>query len=103
MKFLTARKYLYLFLNLSICLSFGFFALFSPFTANVKAPIENMSELPVENDESPNEVTNHFFMPEAEVIVHHASIKDTDINLWETDFSLPSFSISPSTPPPNLS
>ncbi len=102
MKHLKTRKFWFLVLSVSLCISFSSFTVFNQFAAASKIYAENFSEKSIENDEKSNESNHPFYIQELAFELPIAMNGGTIKTLREAEFRLLKFWPSPSTPPPDL-
>jgi len=100
---LKTRKFWFLVLNISICISFSCFTIVNQFSAPSKIYSENFAEKSVEGDEKANESSNHFYLQEMAFEWPLFTYEPAHKKLADLAFMLPMFSPSPNTPPPDLS
>ncbi len=103
MKGLKTRKFWFLVLNLSLCISFSSFTVFNQFAAVSKVYAENFSEKGTESDEKSNESNHSFYIQELAFKLPSTMKGCAAKKVREAEFKLPTFWTSPNTPPPDLS
>jgi hypothetical protein len=103
MKELKTRKFWFLLLSISICISFGAFTVLNTFSSSSKAYAENFSEKSPEGDEKSSEQFNSPFIHEAALELLLPVRDNLTKNLTPIKFSISLFCPSPNTPPPDLS
>ena len=102
MKNLKTRKFWFLVLCVSICISFSSFTVLNQFTASSKIYAERFSEKGAESDEKSSEHGNPFFIHESAAELGATMNDCLAKNLGEFEFMLPTFWPSPQTPPPDF-
>ncbi len=102
MKDLKTRKFWFLVISVSICISFSGFTVLNQFTASSKIYAESFSEKGAESDEKSSEHGNPFYIHESSLELRATMNGCIAKNLRDLNFILPAFWPSPQTPPPDL-
>ena len=103
MKGFKTRNFWFLVLNIGICISFGYFTIYSPFTSSSVAYVENFAEKGTESDEKSSENFKQFYLHESQLELPVNLYTGFTTDIITIEFMSPTFWPSPSTPPPNLS
>lgn len=96
------RKFWFLVLNFSICLSFCCYTIVNSFHASSKTYTENFSEKDLESKEKVSENSNAFYLIEENLELELFAYDYPENNSANLAFIIPLFWPSPTTPPPDL-